>query len=318
MRYESQLIRLQTDGDYRQRLPVSLCGDLLRLLKPLAAGAVRMAVEGASAGKGRTPQWLTTASDIRLVDYGRDGDDTVLALDVPALGEAAPELYEQKEFWQTKPQAECTAVDVLADMIGAVERGETDSPLYDRLLLRRITGLQRVFSEHLHGIELPLRARGTVIRQRVSEAVPVNAAKLAECTPAAQEVRVAGQLDMIRRSTRSFGLQLDDGTEVRGVLESADDVERLGEFFGKRVLVLGKAVYRPSGTLLRLDAHAVEQGEGQPRIFSKVPAARGWRSPVTRTVNAAQSWGVLSSYFGSWPGDETDAEWNEMLLELKQ
>lgn len=41
---------------------------------------------------------------------------------------------------------------------------------------------------------------------------------------------MVGNLDMIRKSTRSFGLQLDDASEIHGVLESSEDVERLREF----------------------------------------------------------------------------------------
>ena len=127
-----------------------------------------------------------------------------------------------------------------------------------------------------------------------------------------------GQLDMIRRSTRSFGLQLDDGSEVPGVLENADEVEQMRNFFGKRVLILGKAIYRPSGSLLRIDAHAIEHGEEQPSIFSKIPPARSRRVPLTRKVSAGQGWDSFSAYFGGWPGDETDEQWNEMMLELKK
>lgn len=129
---------------------------------------------------------------------------------------------------------------------------------------------------------------------------------------------MVGNLDMIRKSTRSFGLQLDDASEIHGVLESSEDVERLREFFGRRVLVLGKAVYRPSGSLLRVDAHAVEMGEAQPGIFSKVPPPRNRRIPAPARKAQGQGWAALSGYFGAWPGDETDEQWAEMLLELKK
>src|SRR5947209_5931173 len=109
MLYQSQVLRLQTDSDYRKRLPIRLCGDLLRLLKPLMSYSVRMAVEGSSVAVGRMPTWLAAASDVRFVDYTRDGNDTLIHLDLPALGAAAPELYDQSELWPTKPAAEYTA-----------------------------------------------------------------------------------------------------------------------------------------------------------------------------------------------------------------
>jgi hypothetical protein len=122
-------------------------------------------------------------------------------------------------------------------------------------------------------------------------------------------VRVVGKLDMIRHSTRSFALVLDDGTEVPGVLEDHQGVQFLGQWFGKPVLVLGRAIYRPSGSLLRVDTLAVESGEGQPALFSKVPPPRpGKVTPPRR---------AFSAYFGQWPGTESDAEWAAMLEEMR-
>lgn len=318
MRYESQVLRLHTDREYSKRLPINLCGELLRLLRPLMTYSVRMAVEGSSVAVGRTPAWLATASDVRFVDYARDGDDTLIHLDLPSLGSAAPELYDQVELWPTKPAAEFTAVDVLSEVVDEVDRGDQDSLRYDRHLLRKLSSVRRIFSDHLRSVALPYGSNGTARVHLLTEDITAIAGSLADSTPPPQEVRVAGQLDMIRRSTRSFGLQLDDGTEVHGVLENADEVDQMREFFGKRVLVLGKAVYRPSGSLLRIDAHAIEHGEGQPSIFSKIPPSRSRRVPQTRKATAGQGWDSLSAYFGSWPGDETDEQWNEMMLELKK
>ncbi len=318
MGYQSQVLRLQTDSDYSKRLPIHLCGELLRLLRPLMTYSVRMAVEGSSVAAGRTPGWLAAASDVRFVDYARDGNDTLIRLDLPALGTAAPELYDQKELWPTMPAAEYTAVDVFSGVVDEVDRGDRDSLRYDRPLLRKLSSIRRVFSEHLHSVALPYGSNGAARFCLLTENTTAVAGRLADSTPQPQEVRVAGQLDMIRRSTRSFGLQLDDGSEVHGVLENADEIDQMREFFGKRVLVLGRAIYRPSGSLLRIDAHAIEHGEGQPSIFSRVPPSRSRRIPQVRKVTAGQGWDSFSSYFGSWPGDETDQEWKEMMLELKK
>ena len=317
MQYESQVLRLQTDADYSKRLPLGLCGDLLRHLRPLMAYSVRMAIEGSSVGTGRSPSWLVAVSDIRFVDYAREGDDTLIQLDLPSLGIGAPELYDQAELWPNMPSPLHTAANVLSEAVAEIDMANQDSLRYDRPLLRKLRGVGPVFSEHLHAILLPVQDNGREM-QAMSMKTISNAAILVDRTPPPQEVRLVGQLDMIRRSTRSFGLQLDDGSEVHGVLESGDDVEELKQYFGARVLVLGKAIYRPSGALMRVDAHAIERGEGQPGIFSKVPPARSRRLTVKRDAARGQGWASFSSYFGKWPGDETDEQWEEMLVELKK
>ena len=56
------------------------------------------------------------------------------------------------------------------------------------------------------------------------------------------------------------------------------------------------------------------------RLFKPltISSVRDRRVPITRKMNAAQSWATLSSFFGAWPGHETDQEWDEMLLALKK
>lgn len=317
MHYQSRTLRLQTDAEYTKRLPISLCGELLRQLRPLMTYSVRMAVEGSSIAAGRMPSWLSMASDVRLIDYAKDRTDTLICLEAPALGAAAPELYEQAELWPTKPGPEFTAIELLSEVVDEVDREDQDSVRYDNPLLRKLSGIRRIFSDHLRAVALPTANRKSQQPHLTQQTADV-AARLAQSTPPPQETRIVGQLDMVRRSTRSFGVQLDDGSEVHGVLENADEVEQLRQYFGRRVLILGRAVYRPSGSLLRIDAHAIENGEGQPRIFSKAPPARSRRISLTRNITAGRGWSSFSGFFGAWPGSETDAQWNEMMLELNK
>jgi len=312
LNYQPQVLRLQTNHDYCKRLPLDLCGDIMRTVKPLATHSVRMAVEGSSVARGTRPNWLDSASDIRFIDYSSEGEDTLLHVEVPKLGEAAHELYEQIELWDTKPAPEATAIDVFGQVISEVAAGNPESVWFDQPLLERLKQLGNLFSDQLLSLRLP--RDGIAINKRVVQ----NAAQLSDRTPAPRQVRVVGVLDMIRHSTRSFGLKMPDGSEVHGVLENLEQVDSLRHLFGKPALVLGKAVYRPSGTLLRIDAQAVEDGDGQPALFAKVPPPRSRKPPVPRRVPSGQGWSGFSAFFGEWPGEETDEEWQEMLSELRR
>ena len=122
---------------------------------------------------------------------------------------------------------------------------------------------------------------------------------------------------MIRHSTRSFGLKLEDGSEVRGLVKTREQTEELKQFLGKKLLVLGRAVYRVSGTLLRIEAEGFEAGEGQPRLFAKVPAAREIRPTIVPIKPASHQHQSVSAFFGTWPGEETDEDFERMLAELR-
>ena len=132
----------------------------------------------------------------------------------------------------------------------------------------------------------------------------------AERKPQPRQTRVTGVLDVIRHSTHSFSLKLEDRIEVRGVVKTREQIEELKKFLGKKLLVLGRAVYRTSGKLLRIDAEGFETGEGQPLLFAKVPPARATRpTPVRIEPSSRQRQGV-PAFFGTWPGEETDEDFN--------
>jgi hypothetical protein len=122
---------------------------------------------------------------------------------------------------------------------------------------------------------------------------------------------------MIRHSTRSFSLRLDSGEEVRGVIETTDSCEILQALFGKRVLVLGRAVYRPSGRLLRIDAAGLEDGTDVAGLFSRIPAPQTSRPPTPALRVTASGKRGVAAFFGTWPGDESDADLASMLREIR-
>lgn len=290
-------------------------------IAPLMPYSLRMAFEGASKSRGHRPSWLDRASDIRFVGYSSEGEETLLCLGAPPLGEAAEELYRQQKLWDTRPSHEATAIDVFTRVVREVRSGNKESDWFDKPLLVRLSRLQGLFSRDLHSLRLPVQQaeskalddRQTIVDARIAEA----ARCLSETTPQSRQVRVVGTLDMIRHSTRTFGLRLQDGTEVSGVVENIDQMGALNEHFGRKVLVLGKAVYRPSGRPLRIDATAVEPGDGQPASFAKIPPPISRRPvPVREKPSVAGKRGV-AAFFGIWPGSETDAELQAMLREVR-
>lgn len=288
-------------------------------MAPLMPYSLRMAFEGASVSRGHRPAWLKKASDVRFVGYASKGDSTLLCLSAPSLGEAAEELYKQQVFWDTRPSPEETAVDVLTRVVQEVGSGNAESDWFDRALLRKFAELEGLFSDQLRAVRLPCPKSKTLDKLKATvDAQIVKAAQdLSNTIPDSRQVRVVGKLDMIRHSTRTFGLGMEDGAEVHGVVESYELMDALREYFSQKVLVLGRAIYRPSGRLLRIDATAVEAGEGQPAIFEKVPPPKSRQPVPVREKPVLTGKRGVPAFFGIWPGDETDADFEAMLREVR-
>lgn len=308
-----QTIALASGRHFGRRVPPCAMGELLRELQPAVRQSIRMAYQGRSQARGKRPDWLEAAADIRFI--GHDGtDETRLYFEAPQLGSAAPRLYEQGELWPTRPDAADTGFDLLCDVLADVAAGNPDSERFDRPLLNQLGHFRRAL------IEFP---RVAVSSRRYPESRPAlltpavldTAQTFRTNTPPPRRVRLVGRLDMLRASTQTFELILDDGQAVRGVL-TAGDIGTAAPLFKQRVLVLGKVIYRPSGRLLRVDADALTTAPEGSHFFSQVPTPIGQRFNLAGVVRQQQHKQGLAAIFGKWPGDETDEEIQKALKGL--
>jgi len=312
LNFVDQEIVLDTEESFGENVPIAMSSALLRRLEDTARPCVRMAIEGASAAVGAVPNWLERASDIRTVGFSGRNGQSILHLRAPRLFDAAPDLFEQPTLWPRIADPEDTAIQLIGKVSAAVGQRETSSDLYDQPLLKHLRHWQSLFKHELKQLQLPsiLRGQENPIPVKLDIQVVENAKILSAQVPLPRQVRVVGKLDMVRHSTRSFGLVLDRGEEVRGIfLES--DPELLRQLLGCEVTVLGKAVYRPSHSLLRIDAQEIVKSTEGRAAFSTIPGpfSRDAR-PERRTQSTRAG---VAAFFGSWPGEETD---EELLLSL--
>lgn len=309
-----QTIRLRSSAHFGQKVPPGPLGEVLRLIPTAVRRSVLMAVEARSGARRASPPWLSAATDVRLVDYAGE-DETILSFESPRLGDAAPALYEQKHFWPTLPDPQDTGLDLLADVLADVAVGNTDSDRFDQPLLRELLRFRPVLETTFEAIELLGRRYPSNRAARLDMSVLENAERYRASTPAPQRARVAGTLDMVRASTRTFAIRVNQGEELRGVLLSGN-IRELAPLLEKPVLVLGRVQYRPSGRALRIDAEQVRLATGDVSIWCRIPPARrrsvepsAWRQPQGPRSGVA-------AVIGHWPGDESDDEIDAWLKEI--
>jgi hypothetical protein len=314
MNYVEQEIALKTEPFYGREVPLSLSAPLLRRFEGMARPSVRMALEGSSASVGAPPAWLERASDIRTLGFSERQGVSTLHLKAPKLGEAAPRLFEQQSLWPSATSPDDTAIQVIGKIARAIREREAGSDLYDRPLLKHFSTWSVLFSHGLISVGFSSGNTTSDAIFPIDRQVVANARLLSDETPLPRQVRVVGKLDMVRHSTRSFGLLLDGGEEIRGVLTEGTS-ELLQGYFGREITVLGKAIYRPSGTLLRIDAKEILPIADGRRAFSKVPPSLTRSRRPERRLQPSKT--GVASFFGSWPGEETDEELLHALEEVR-
>ncbi len=312
--YLEQEIVLDTESYYGSDIPLPISASLLRRLEDTARPCVRMVLEGTSASVGAPPAWLERASDVRILGFAESNGRSVLHVKAPRLGDAVPEIFDQPTLWPGVASQNDTAIQLIGKVSHVVRRQEASSDLYDRPLLKHLSHWGSLFRKDVRSLAFPTNPVPDGISEVLDKQVSQNALLLSDRTPTPRQVRVVGKLDMVRHSTRSFGLLLSDGQEVRGVLQDGDP-DLLQQYFGREITVFGKAVYRPSGSLLRIDAQEILDTVEGRSAFSIVPPALTHRQKQDRKAQTSKN--GVAAFFGSWPGDETDEELLAALGELR-
>lgn len=299
----SHKIVLKSEQHFGGKLPARYVGLFLAELPLAVRRAISMAFRSRSSTRGSSPPWLDRAADVRLVDFDSNGQ-TSLFFEAPRLGEAASEIYSQRSlFPESRPAQEDTGFDLLGDVLTDVQRRNADSAHYDSPLLKRLAASGRLFrGSPFQEVDITARRFDENSPARFAPDIIESARSLLGRTPAPQRVRLVGQLDGLVASTQQFSLVLESGEKVVGVFGD-DQVDCMQRLWRKRVLVLGTAIYRASGTLLRVDADTVNSGDNEPDLFSRLPTPPNARIDVSKLRKPQGARSGMAAIMGQWPGD---------------
>jgi hypothetical protein len=304
-------VRLAGEQARGARIAGNVLSELTDVLLDATRGALRQRVEGRSTAPGTVPAWLQRAATFDVV--GLETGSTVLVLEAPRLLDVAPSLFAQQQLFEPVDSSD-TAFGLMKQTLALAADGRSDSDLFDQPLLSTFFRFQRVLSAGFSSIRLTNgdASHPPVIVDR--DAI-CTVDRLLVSTPQPQRARVAGTLDTIRHSDRMFTLLLEGGRAAKGIAEGLA-ARQLAELFGQSVVVSGTAVFRASGGLLRIEADAIEQAQGDAAVWARVPA------PLFHVMDAAalrEPQGPRSgvnAVIGRWPGEESDEEIASALREL--
>lgn len=291
----------------------NLIGGVLSGLQETLIDSVRMGFLHASRTRGRIPQMLKDAADVRFIGMQGQGDEvTTLRFRVPRFGDVAAELFEQRQLWDDGPKPDETAFDLLAQSLRDVRRKTVDSSRFDYALLNRFAGYRAPLRR---GLESIVMDGGEFVDARIDGVLTDAAESLRKQTPPSRRVRLCGKLDMLGVSRKVMGLYCEDGTLVTALWNAEDFTNGLAGYLDKDVVIEGLAAFRPSGKLLRIDADAINPAGAQDSFFSRLPLA-GAVVDHGLAVRVRLGQSAYSSLLGMIPGEETDEEFILALEEM--
>ena len=252
---------------------------------------------------------------MRYVGHGADGDGvTLLHFEVPRFGDVASDVFHQRLLWDDGPQPDQTAFELLGSALRDVEMRRKESSRFDRGMLLRIGSYARMLNRGLTRITLPDTALPNMAQ--INSTVVRAAQELTAATPRPQRIRITGRLDVMGASEAVLKLEVKPGVVVMALWEGTGPIDGLKEFFNRDVVVEGEGVFRPSGTLLRLDADAVAPASKQDEFFRHIPEAAVDRDFAKLARLRPNEASVYAQVMGSIPGEESDEEFAAAVEEM--
>jgi hypothetical protein len=307
---------LLADGDGLGAKPrPDLIAPVLGHLRATLIDSVRMGFLHASRARGRTPGFVNAASDIRFAGHTASADGgTLLRFEVPQFGSVAEEVFRQTQLWEDGPKPDETAFELLGAAISDVGTRRLESNRFDPGLLRRIGSYSRVLNRGVGRIELAdVRIPHPV---QINDALVRAATELAAATPAARRVRVTGRLDLMGASQGVLKIHLQPGAVVTALWCGSAPVDSLRAFFNRDVVVEGEGVFRPSGSLLRIDADAVAAASQQDEFFRHLPHVAPEHDYVKQARLRPGDKSPYAQVLGRIPGEESDEEFAIAVEEM--
>lgn len=283
-----------------------LIGPVLGKVHETLLASVRMGFLHSSRTRGKVPKMLRRAAEVRYLGHeGGANDSTVLRFEVPQFGSVAEELFAQRQLWESGPKPEQTAFDLLAESLHDIRLMSTDSGRYDHAMLRQFAGYHRLLRDGLNSIVLP--DPRTPETEAIDESLSAAASALSRVTPPMRRVRICGRLDALGVSGKVLGLVLEDAANVTAIW-TLDGIVDLASFLDQQVVIEGLAEFRPSGTLLRIDADAIRTAGAGDSAFATLPMPEiqpGYQQAATVVRPGHKPYAAI---YGLIPADESDEE----------
>ena len=283
-----------------------LIGPVLGKVHETLLASVRMGFLHSSRTRGRVPAALRRAAEVRYLGHaGGANDSTILRFEVPQFGSVAEELFAQGQLWDTGPKPEQTAFDLLSASLHDIRLMARDSERYDHAMLGQFAGYRRLLRDGLNSIVLPdPKSRDT---EAIDEPLSVAASTLFRATPDARRVRICGRLDALGVSRKVLGLVLEDAANVTAIW-TLDGIVDLASFLDRQVVIEGMAEFRPSGTLLRVDADAIRIAGAGDSAFTALPIPEIQRNYQHAAATVKSGHKPYAAIYGLIPADESDEE----------
>ncbi len=265
-------IKIENQKPNAPMVSITLLQALLSVIIEGSKGALRLRTEGRSMVRGAPPQWIKAATT-----FSMEIQENQLHLRSPTLYEAAPEVFEQSDWFPDLNSGQ-TSLDYFQETLSVIltqtgfihdnKSHEIVDSLYDKPLLEALCGFRHVFNHGASKIRFPQENGIQIVPETITAFKG-----LAKDIPLPCPVKVAGKLDVLRIQDRLFKLITANNERViKGIVKPITPREAKA-VLGQNVLIPGMAYFTNSGELLRIEAEQISIAtENELALWGELPA----------------------------------------------
>lgn len=284
------------------KISFSMLEKLSQQFTKIAEGTLRLYMEGSSARKGRTPEWLKKSLNFNLT--GLKKGSTVLDLEAPLLTETLKSmqmpLFSELEIDTLEGE---TAMSLSMYSYEKAFSEEKDTALLDKLLLKDMLGFRKFLQQKNEVIELSYKLKQHTVSLEREKFAKVKV--LEKTTPRSVKVKITGKLDLMRHSNSQLEI-ITERKKIRAFLPNYITFDMVKEHFGKDVTISGMANFNPGGKITAIELLNIGMPAEGDDYFRKVPKALKKSINLHQLSSEKNYTGTdLDKIVGKWPGDES-------------
>jgi hypothetical protein len=289
--------------------------DLFRLstiadsLKKIAEGALLLRLKGLS--KAKKSFSLTDALKVTLT--GVQKGSTILCLEsekfektLPAFQTDLFRLEYQKDLHQKTP------ISLFVESFREALENPHSSELLDKPLLKDLLTFKKSFlsDNEIFSITNEKSIDGLTLIKSDFKNIQITETEI----PSPEPVIVSGRIEELKYSNQRVKILTKEGL-VDAFLSESFIPQDITSWWGKEATVTGTLHHKP-GKRYTIEIERIFDQEIGDDFFSKKPKHENLEDQITRQIAEGKDLNPLKFIVGTWPGDESDEEFEDLLKSL--
>ncbi|MFN4006653.1 MAG: hypothetical protein ACK4HE_03985 [Chitinophagaceae bacterium] len=301
-------IKLINNFEGKGRIELDRMEFLAKHIKSIAQKALLLQLYGYS--KVSMPKNLNKYLHVFLTQTAGVDGNTILTLDADNFQNILVQLdlFKEKQALNTLTPMALVIKSFTAALYDEEDKNMIDEPLIDELLK-----FKKFFQTDTE--KVLLTNRSTIPEIEFSRKEIDKIESLFKTIPQPQKTVVAGVIDEMKFSREQVILTTTENKKIV-VIVAKELFQDLKEFFGQEIAINGMAHFKPGGQLSYVKMESFGNAGKAAKILSRKPDKMNMQQQIALQIREGKKRNPMDEIIGTWPGNETDEEFEKMLKDL--